>query len=72
MTSPAPTGGRVRDRRVLLLLAACVAVVLGANVLSGLVPGMDAFLSEVPVLVIVLVAGTAAVLLWSVGRGRRT
>ncbi|MFN8620160.1 MAG: hypothetical protein U0869_05370 [Chloroflexota bacterium] len=62
---------RVRDRRVLLLLAACVLVVLGANVLSGLVPGMDTFLSKVPVLVIVLVAGTAGVLLWSVGRGRR-
>jgi hypothetical protein len=62
---------RVRDRRVLLLLAACVLLVLGANVLSGLVPGMDTFLSKVPVLVIVLVAGTAGVLLWSVGRGRR-
>lgn len=62
---------RVRDRRVLLLLALCVALVLGANVLSGLVPGVDAFLSHVPVLVIVLVAGTAGVLLWSVGRGRR-
>jgi hypothetical protein len=32
---------------------------------------MDTFLSKVPVLVIVLVAGTAGVLLWSVGRGRR-
>jgi hypothetical protein len=62
---------RVRDRRVLLLLAACVLLVLGANVLSGLVPGLDAFLSKVPVLVIVLVAGTAGVLVWSVGRGRR-
>lgn len=62
---------RVRDRRVLLLLALCVAVVLGANVLSGLIPGVDSFLSHVPVLVIVLVAGTAGVLLWSVGRGRR-
>ena len=65
-----PRDRRVRDRRVLLLLAACVALVLGANVLSGLIPGMDTFLSKVPVLAIVLVAGTAGVLLWSVGRRR--
>ena len=71
MTSPAPSGGRVRDRRVLLLLAACVLLVLGANLLSAVIPGMDTFLSKVPVLVIVLVAGTVGVLLWSVGRGRR-
>lgn len=70
MTTPA--GGRVRDRWVVLLLVACVAIVLGANVLSGLIPGMDAFLSKVPVLVIVLVVGTAGVLLWSVGRRKRT
>lgn len=70
MTTPA--GGGVRDRWVLLLLIGCVAVVLGANLLSALVPGVDAFLSEVPVLVIVLVVGTVGVLVWSVGRRRRT
>jgi hypothetical protein len=69
MTGPADR--RVRDRRVLLLLAACVIVVLGANAVSGLIPGMDALLSKVPVLVIVLVAGTAGVLLWSVARRHR-
>jgi hypothetical protein len=57
---------------VLLLLAGCVAVVLGANLLSALIPGVDAFLSKVPVLVIVLVVGTVGVLLWSVGRRKRT
>ena len=62
---------RVRDRRVLLVLAACVLVVLGVNLLSGLVPALDGVLSGAPVLVIVLVAGTAGVLLWSVNRGRR-
>jgi hypothetical protein len=57
---------------VLLLLAGCVAVVLGANLLSALIPGVDAFLSKVPVLVIVLFVGTVGVLLWSVGRRKRT
>jgi hypothetical protein len=57
---------------VLLLLVGCVTVVLGANLLSALVPGVDAFLSKVPVLVIVLVVGTVGVLLWSLGRRRRT
>ena len=65
-----PGGGRVRDRRVLLLLALVVLVVLGADLLSALIPGMDTLLSKVPVLVIVLVAGTAVVLYWSLGRRR--
>jgi hypothetical protein len=68
----APASGGVRDRWVLLLLVACVAVVLGANLLSALIPGVDAFLSKVPVLVIVLVVGTVGVLVWSVGRRKRT
>lgn len=68
----APDGGGVRDRWVLLLLAACVVVVLGANLLSALIPGVDAFLSKVPVLVIVLVVGTVGVLAWSLGRRKRT
>ena len=67
----APAGGGVRDRWVLLLVG-CVTVVLGANLLSALVPGVDAFLSKVPVLVIVLVVGTVGVLLWSLGRRTRT
>jgi len=57
---------------VLLVLAACVLVILGLDVLSGLVPALDDVLSGAPVLVIVLVAGTVGVLGRSVGRGRRS
>ncbi len=52
----------VRDRRVLLLLGAVVAVVLGLDVASALIPGMDRILAGVPLVVIVLVAGTLLVL----------
>ncbi len=73
--SPADAGPggdrRVRDVRVVLLLLACVAIVLGLNVISGLVPELDDVLSGVPVLVLVLIGGTVGVLLFSVGRGRR-
>jgi len=61
----------VGDRWVVLLLLACVAVVLGLDVVSGLVPQLDAVLSGAPVLVLVLIGGTVGVLLFSVGRGRR-
>ncbi len=66
----APAGRHVRDRRVVLLLAGCVALVLGVDVLSGLVPELDRLLSQVPVLVIVLVVGTLGILVWST-RSRR-
>lgn len=66
-----PADGGVRDRRVLLLLAGVVLVVLGADLLSALVPGLDRLLSGAPVLVVVLLAGTLGVLVLSVGRGRR-
>lgn len=62
---------RVRDRRVIVVLALVVAAVLGLDVLSALVPGMDGFLAKVPVAVIVLVAGTAFVLWLALARGRR-
>lgn len=72
-SGPIPGGDkRVRDRRVVLLLLACVAVVLGLNVISGLVPELDHVLSGAPVLVLALITGTAAVLILSVGRGRKT
>ena len=48
-----------------------VLAVLAVNVLSALVPGMDSLLSGAPVLVVVLLVGTLAVLAWSVARGRR-
>lgn len=66
-----PAGDRVSDRRVLALLAACVMVVLGADVLSALVPGLDPLVSGAPVLLLVLVVGTIGVLAWSVARNRR-
>lgn len=72
-SGPIPGGDkRVRDRRVVLVLLACVAAVLGLNVISGLVPQIDHVLSGAPVLVLALIAGTAAVLILSVGRGGRT
>ncbi len=64
-------GDRVRDRRVLALLAGCVLVVLGADVLSALVPGLDPLVAGAPVLVVVLVVATVGVLGWSVARDRR-
>jgi hypothetical protein len=69
MSDPADRG--VRDRRVLLVLVGVVLVVLGADLLSALVPGVDRLLSKAPILVVVLVAGTIGVLVLSVGRGRR-
>jgi len=74
MTAGGPDPGadrRVRDLRVVLLLLACVAIVLGLNVISGLVPQIDDVLAGAPVLVLVLIVGTVGVLLFSVGRGRR-
>lgn len=62
----------VRDRRVLLILALVVVAVLGVNVVSALVPGMDGFLAKVPVLAIVLVTGTLVVLLRALVRRGRT
>jgi hypothetical protein len=68
MTGP---DGAVRDRRVALVLGALVLGVLAINVVSGLVPELDDVVSSVPVVVLILVAGTVGVLAWSVGRGRR-
>ena len=52
----------VRDRDVLLLMAGVVVIVLVANLLSGLIPGMDRLLAAAPILLIVLIAGTGYVL----------
>ena len=60
----------VRDRDVLLLMALVVAVVLIANVLSAVIPGMDNVIAHVPVLLVLLVASTCAVLVLSVRRRR--
>ena len=53
---------KVRDREVLVLMALVVGAVLAANILSGIVPGMDKLLAAAPVLLVILVAGTGYVL----------
>lgn len=50
-------------REVLLVAAAAVAVVLGAALLTALLPaGAQSIVFGTPLLIVVLVAGTAAVL----------
>lgn len=51
-----------RDRRVLLLMLLLVGLVLVLNVVSALLPGLDAALASLPVVVLVLVLGTLLVL----------
>lgn len=56
--------------QVLLVAAAVVAVVLGAAVLTSFLPdGIQAAIFQGPVLIIVLIAGTAW-LLWRISRPR--
>lgn len=50
--------GSGTDRDVLLLMVAVVVIVLAANVISALVPGMDDALRGAPVLLVILVVGT--------------
>jgi hypothetical protein len=64
------TPRKVRDREVVLLLAAVVIAVLAINLVSGLVPGLDQLLASAPVLVIVLIVGTGLVVLGVVRRSR--
>ncbi|MDQ3552883.1 MAG: hypothetical protein M3395_00525 [Chloroflexota bacterium] len=63
--------GRVRDRDVLLLMAGLVVAVLATNVLSAVTPGLDAALARAPILVLLLLAGTAVVLVGAIRRPRR-
>jgi hypothetical protein len=56
--------------QVLLVAAAVVAVVLGAAVLTSLLPdGVQAAIFQGPVLIVVLIGGTAW-LLWRISRPR--
>lgn len=50
------------DRRVLSLMIVLVVAVLALNVVSALVPGMDAALATLPIVVLLLVVGTVLVL----------
>ena len=56
------------DRRVVLAMALLVAVILAVNVVSALVPGIDGVLASLPIVVLVLVVGTLAVLSRSLRR----
>ena len=58
-----------RDRRVLLIVGAIVLGLLALSVVSALVPGMDAALAAVPVVIGILLVGTVVVLARSL-RGR--
>jgi hypothetical protein len=51
-----------RARTVILLVTALVAAVLGVNLLSALIPGLDGVLASLPLVVLVLVGGTTVVL----------
>lgn len=61
---------RVRDRDVVLLMAAVVVIVLAVNVVSGLVPGLDSLFASAPVLIVLLVA-VSGLVLWGVVRRSR-
>lgn len=68
MTRPA---GAPRDRRVFLIIGALVLGLLAFSVVSALIPDIDGTLAAVPLVIIVLVAGTLLVLARSVrGAGR--
>ena len=68
MTRPA---GAPRDRRVFVIVGAVVVGLLAMSVLSALIPDIDGTLAAVPLVIIVLVAGTLLVLARSVrGAGR--
>lgn len=68
MTRPA---GAPRDRRVFLIIGALVVGLLAFSVVSALIPDIDGTLAAVPLVIIVLVAGTLLVLARSVrGAGR--
>jgi hypothetical protein len=61
---------QVRDRDVLLLIMALVVGVLVLNLISGVVPGLDALLASAPVLIVGLVLVSGVVLLVTLRRPR--
>ena len=63
--------GAPPDRRVFLIIGALVVGLLGFSVISALIPDIDGTLAAVPLVIILLVAGTLLVLARSVrGAGR--
>jgi hypothetical protein len=65
MDLPPRDPGAPRDRRVVLVIGSLVVALLAASVVSALVPGIDATLAAVPVVIAVLVLGTVLVLVRS-------
>jgi hypothetical protein len=63
--------GAPRDRRVVLTIVLLVVGLLLASLVSALVPGIDATLAALPVVVVLLVVGTVLVLArsWRGSRG---
>lgn len=61
-------GQAPRDRTVVLLMGFLVALVLIVNVLSALLPGMDAALASLPLVVLLLIGGTVLVLARAIRR----
>jgi hypothetical protein len=60
----------VRDREVVLLVGLLVVAVLVLNLVSGVLPGMDALLASAPVLIVGLVLVSGVVLLVTLRRPR--
>jgi hypothetical protein len=61
---------QVRDRDAVLLVLALVVGVLVLNLVSGVLPGMDALLASAPVLIVGLVLVSGVVLLVTLRRPR--
>lgn len=61
---------QVRDRDALTLVLALVVGVLALNLVSGVVPGIDALLASAPVLIVGLVLVSGVVLLATLRRPR--
>ena len=61
---------QVRDRDAVLLVSLLVVGVLLLNLVSGVVPSLDALLASAPVLIVVLVLVSGVVLLVTLRRPR--
>lgn len=61
---------QARDRDAVILVMALVVGVLALNLVSGVVPGLDALLASAPVLIVGLVLVSGVVLLVTLRRPR--
>jgi hypothetical protein len=61
---------QVRDRDAVLLVGLLVVAVLVLNLISGVVPGLDALLASAPVLIVGLVLVSGVVVLVTLRRPR--